>query len=115
MRQAEGVHGAHGLGKLNHVCHELFALGRVRANVALAATGRVRRAQCGEASGSGRREHSALNCNRRKAKHVSRISAPQVCTPPLAGPYELVPALRLVREPLSGVYEYSTTALRDRS
>ena len=29
----EGVHGAHGLGKLKHLCHELLPLGGVRANV----------------------------------------------------------------------------------
>ena len=33
VQKTEGVLGAHGLGKLKHLCHELFALGGVPVNV----------------------------------------------------------------------------------
>ena len=33
LLETDGVHRAHGLGKVNHLCFELFALGGVSRNV----------------------------------------------------------------------------------
>ena len=105
----EGVHGAHGLGKLKHLCHELLPLGGVRANVvtprcsgqgvlarassnrrrvfcaARAYTSRMRRRGSRGPTRSHRRADPAPVRVGTKPNRLSRIPASHVCTQPVRG------------------------------